>query len=561
MAILDRFVPPRRELLVFATAAGICLGFALYTDHRWEDYYITFRSSRNLAEGNGLVFTPGERVHSFTSPFNVLIPAGFSFITGNYSDRLVLWLFRCVSIVGTGFAATMLYGIARVRSLGSLAVLLLLGLFLTNPLIVDFTINGQETGLMMFFLALTLHALAVPSRNKWLRLGLAWAGLMWTRPDGCVYGFVIAAVFFAYNLGPGEVRTRANLFKTFVLAGSVAALLYLPWFVWAWWYFGSPVPHTVIAKGLGHPSPMAGVLNAPMFVVQALFGLDDQLGLPFLPNHANTFRWPMLLHKAAGILGWIAAFSWLLPFGRRETRAISLAFLLCSIYMYVIVPYPFPWYLPNLAILGVCAIAGTTQEVARLLDILKGSTASRRTLLRVRRVFAVGILSAPVVGASLLLCVAYQLRIQQREIEEGNRMQIGLWLRANAGSSHDSVFLEPLGYIGYYSQLKMLDWPGLCAPEVVAARKAGSVDSWAQVIGRLRPDWLVLRPYEAKSIDADDQALLHNKYLLVKVFDVSNRVDSYRWLPGRAYVMFDATFLIFHRAGSYAPSGTISAMP
>ena len=35
------------------------MGFAAYTHHAWEDYWITFRSSRNLAEGNGLVFQPG----------------------------------------------------------------------------------------------------------------------------------------------------------------------------------------------------------------------------------------------------------------------------------------------------------------------------------------------------------------------------------------------------------------------------------------------------------------------------------------------------------------------
>ena len=60
---------------VFIAALLLALGYALATDRVWEDYYITWKSSKNLAEGNGLVFHPGERVHTFTSPLGVLLPA------------------------------------------------------------------------------------------------------------------------------------------------------------------------------------------------------------------------------------------------------------------------------------------------------------------------------------------------------------------------------------------------------------------------------------------------------------------------------------------------------
>ena len=134
------------------------------------------------------MFTPGERVHAFTSPLNVLIPAGLSYLTGNQSDDLVLWLFRILSATAQAGAAVLLYQIAKAQSLKSLAVFVLIGLFATNAKIVDFSVNGQEAGLMMLFLAMALHALMVPARRPAIRLGLAWAGLMWTRPDGWLYG-------------------------------------------------------------------------------------------------------------------------------------------------------------------------------------------------------------------------------------------------------------------------------------------------------------------------------------------------------------------------------------
>ena len=79
----------KRPAVTIAVAAFlVALGFAIYTQHVWEDYFITFRCSRNLATGHGLVFTPGERLQSFTSPLGVLLPAGFSWLTDNQSEAL-----------------------------------------------------------------------------------------------------------------------------------------------------------------------------------------------------------------------------------------------------------------------------------------------------------------------------------------------------------------------------------------------------------------------------------------------------------------------------------------
>src|SRR5208283_2101147 len=85
------------------------LVFAIYHQHIWEDYWITFRCSRNLATGHGLVYTPGERLHSFTSPLGVLLPAVFSWLTGNQSEELALWLFRLASIVAFSAGMVLLF--------------------------------------------------------------------------------------------------------------------------------------------------------------------------------------------------------------------------------------------------------------------------------------------------------------------------------------------------------------------------------------------------------------------------------------------------------------------
>ena len=83
----------RPTSLSFIFAFVLALVFAATTQHVWEDYYITFRSSKNLAEGYGLVFNHGDRLHTFTSPLGVLLPAFAYLLTGNQSDVGAIWIF------------------------------------------------------------------------------------------------------------------------------------------------------------------------------------------------------------------------------------------------------------------------------------------------------------------------------------------------------------------------------------------------------------------------------------------------------------------------------------
>jgi hypothetical protein len=119
------------------------------------------------------------------------------------------------------------------------------------------------------------------------------------------------------------------------------------------------------------------------------------------------------------------------------------------------------------------------------------------------------------------------------------------------------VYVECLGYIGYFSHAKMADWPGLVSPEVVAvARQKGS--DFSSTLGVLRPEWAVLRPWEADEV-ARRVPKFHQQYELVKSFDVNPELYALRTpallqpfvhdahLPGIGYLTYDARFVIFRR--------------
>src|SRR5208283_1351993 len=138
----------------------------------------------------------------------------------------------------------------QVRRVSCWLTMALIGL---DAKLVDFSINGMETGLLFFFLALAIHGLVVPGPRQMLRIGIGWAGLMWTRPDSFVYIAIlgISALIFSPNRTAGQ--SRKELWKMLLAACLVCAVLYLPWFLWAWSYYGSPVPHTIVAKATNLP--------------------------------------------------------------------------------------------------------------------------------------------------------------------------------------------------------------------------------------------------------------------------------------------------------------------
>lgn len=530
----------------------VSIFFALYTNHAWEDWYITYRASKNLALGNGLVFIVGERVHSFTSPLGTLVPALLSFITGNTSDELVLWLYRIICCGLLSLTSVLLLRIAQATSMFNFSTAIMVGLFAFDAKIIDFSINGQETAFMMIFLAALLYALIIPSNNFPVRFGLSCAGLMWTRPDSFIYIGGLVLGFLLFMPESPQFNSRRELSKQILLAGIVALLAYLPWTLWTWYYYGTPIPHTILAKGLAYSTLgidriwylLTQIVEFPYTSVFENSSVTDT----FAPIYASIYGgWNAGLVYECKILALICAYYWCLPGGRRLARAVSFAVFVAHLYLSKLTPIVFPWYVPNVAFLSIFVLAQIMQQAMEVLGAEKYKVIAPRAFAYLPKVLYV------CGGCVFLLCITmtfatgYEMNVQQEVIENGNRKKVGSWLKEHATSSLDTVFLECLGYIGFYSQLKMLDFPGMSSPEVVAARRKLGTNDFAALIWELQPNWLVLRPLEIYGIEAQMPDLLRSVYVAVEVFDVSDKIDSYANLPGRPYLQFDQTFVVFKK--------------
>jgi hypothetical protein len=516
---------------IAAAAVVVSLGFAAFTGHMWEDYLITFRASLNLATGNGLVFQPGERVHSFTSPIGTLLPALFALGGGENVEIRALWGLRIVSAFALGSALWMAVRTLQRDGLVTFAIAAAGLALVLDPKIVDFSMNGMESGLMVFFVVLTWNAF-VSGAKVW-PCALGCAGLQWTRPDGCVF-------FAAIALGWMLLGARADGFswrtRTLLLIRVVAlgGAIYLPWFIFAWSYYGSPVPHTIIAKAQNHAlAQMTGKLA--LYPWQLLFG-DSAVHDVFKPTYHAFGGWPAIFSVWARVLACGAALTWIWPRVPLRGRMASAAFFLGGFYISYIPQAP--WYYPGWQSIGWIAWAYLLHTIWQVRPVHQRLATIPHASIRTTAAVII------VIQASLFICVAWQVRTQQTLIEDAGRREVGRWLAKNAQPGN-TVFLECLGYIGFYSGLKMLDYPGLASREVVAARRAGHW-SYAQIIGALRPDWLVLRPWEASMI-VSEAPELDPYYVYAQLFDHRAEIDRLSFVPGRGYLRYDAAFQIYRR--------------
>ena len=535
--------------VVFAVAACVvCLGYTFYTNQTWEDSLITLRQAENLLHGDGLTYNIGSRVHGFTSPINVLLLGLCHVLTGQSSYDVTLWLYRVFSIAAFAASGVLMLKAFNVASPRWPVATWFLGLvYLFDIKNVAFSINGMETAFMLVFVAWAIYLMSRADRDQWLWRGLCCSGLMWSRPDGCVYiaAFSLAELIF---LSTSRRATIMSLAKS----ATVCAVVYGPWIAWAWWYYGSPVPHTIIAKANVEQGALNQLLATLDNLLTSLISMAAQVFRPIyygdLPDWWITGIWGRVLSGVTKIVGIVAMLYVFCPVKDRFGRAMSLCFtILCFYFAYM--TFAYPWYFPPAMMIGAIAFTRAAVALANAGQPVADYLHMRRPLT-----FVLATLVALAVGALLVFVPAcIQQRVQQAEIEQGNRAVLGTWLKEN-GKPTDTVYLEPLGYIGYYSGMQMRDFPGLVSPEVVQIRRGLPTDPQSAHIARylvlphLKPDWVVLRQLNLttwRSLGMLED--FQKDYRLAKEFNVADRLRQYEYLPGRRSLEFDASYQVFRR--------------
>jgi arabinofuranosyltransferase len=423
---------PTAAVLAAIVAAG--LAWALSLNYLSDDAFISFRYARNLARGEGLVFNPGERVEGYTSFLEIVVLAA--------AHRLGAELVgagRALSLVSGAAAVLLAWMLAR-RGLRRWPPLALFsaGLVAANPYVAAWAGAGLETTLFAALLAASV--LPLLSREVTRGPFLAASGLALllslTRPEGVVLYGLLAAL--SATAARGDLKARAGALAPGLALFAVAGGLY---FGARWLYFGDVLPNTFYAKGA--------------FTLRHV-----QRGLVYLRDFGrNPFALCALPLVAAGLWAALRRHLALLAAVPLAVLAIVVAEGGDGLPMYrFVVPV-----LPFVAALAALGWEVLGERLGPRLGLGLGATLAAAALT----------LSFFPNGDRQLTMYVYQ-----RDHEVPQWSAVGRALAASFPRG-TTVALVPIGAVGYYSDLRVLDMLGLTDRTVARAVVADMGSAWA----------------------------------------------------------------------------------
>jgi len=426
-------------------ASALRLGFWAQTGLTLEDALITARYAENIAAGRGFVYNEGEKVLGTTTPLWTLLLAAAD-ATG-VADPVTAA--KALGVILD--ALTLLLVVSALRRDNPAAALLFAAAFAASPDVIPVAVSGMETPMLLFAMALAIVGL---SRGTSLfAVGLALTVL--TRIDGALFAAILG--------GWAVIRTPRWGARQLLLAAAIC----LPWFLFAAFYFGSPLPQSLLAKRAAYR--FDAVHSAAPFL-NMFTPLDDPRSWTSIPKTL------LALVCAAGIAAT----------ARTERRHLPLSLFFvsyCTLFA-LSGTVIFSWYLvPPRVVFWILVSIGAAALLRRVAD------PGARTKLHALSV----LLAALLLGAGTLAMLPARMQkfARLQEFEDRLRKPLGLWLKENAPAG-STVLLEPIGYIGYFAgpSTVIRDEVGLVSPGIPPYRMRGA--GWyGDAVEDLRPDFVV----------------------------------------------------------------------
>jgi hypothetical protein len=403
----------RLALVAGAVAVGaLILAFVRgHHDGLYDDAFIYLRYVKNVAAGCGLRWNCGDPpVEGFTGPLYLAALCGGRLLTAQLID-LATGICTASLVAATTLAVAFAGRLGRGTAHGvtlPIALALALGL---DPFLHLNAVNGMETALAIA--VFTLVALAAITRRPRLLVAALIAGLL-TRPEGALY-------LLALPLLPWMRRWR----HLAPLAVAVVAIVVARYAI-----FGELVPNTYLAKSGGTARHAALGLA---YVADALADFP----LAFLAPLA-LIALPRGDDRGAARYLVVVAVAWLAFFLRSGGDLFDYSRL----------------FVPLVPALSALGLAGLAALPARL---------------GLRRATAVG--GALALGAGLLTggraAIVHAIPPQGASARVLQWAATGLYLRAHYPGQ--LIATVPIGAIGYYSGLPVLDLVGLTEPAIAHA--------------------------------------------------------------------------------------------
>lgn len=460
--------------------------YTLLSQWAYDDPFITYRYADNLARGLGFVYNPGERILSTTTPLFAMLLALLHSVTSDL-PRLA----NLIGAVSLALGALFLWELSLTWNTpkAGWAALLLYPTF-TLPAV---TI-GSETPL---YIALCLGAFLFYARQRYSLTAVFAALAILTRPDGVLVAIVLGADFLLRIRRPVPWKAILLLF-----------CLVAPWFVFAWIYFGNPLPATLATKqqqgtmavsqtfGRGILWIISWYLDGWQYWVETALALT---GIYWLARHARQWVpvliWTVLYFAAYSLLGVSRYFWYYAPLIPGFIVLVGLGVEALSS-----------------AVRRICAGRQRIQDKEKYSAPGESQSSSILNCQRLSYLLPV-LLLAFITAAQAVDIWELKFNLDPRAI---SYQVVGKWINDNTPKDAVVSSLE-IGIIGYYADRRMIDFAGILQPEVAEqlgnSENYGSAAIWAAE--NYSPDYVVLVKGELRNLR---QGYLAERCLLEKHF-------------------------------------------
>jgi hypothetical protein len=449
--------PFNHWLVVVPVVVGLVAYFSfLVRNYELDDALIYYRYIHDVLAGHGLVYNVGERFNALTSPLHTYLSIAVCGLAGSIRYPMIVLSAMLTATAALGLFALYMPAEPRWPAIAFGAALL-------AGMRYSYSVYGMETPL---FLVLCVACLWLYERRRIFSLGIAAALLILTRGEAVLLIAVLCAVHLVRHRPLPHVR---DFIAPFLLLAGNAAFDFI--------YYGSPLPHTLMAKIQQGRSGLWGgrwlffsrrlpdrVLRREPRALRGLLGVGDPRGFP-----------PRSTRSQHGRLGVPGGSDVVLRRAQRAQLSLVLRAVLC------------------------------VREHVRRARI--GEICDLTAKLRVPTLIQAGQAVAVLAGAGILGLNAYATQMRPMIDVERQELypRIGLWLARNT-PSEASVAMVEVGIIGYYSERRVVDILGLVSPKNAESLGEGRLDEW---LLRYDPDFILVHapiwPHEEGVIGAVQQ--------------------------------------------------------
>jgi arabinofuranosyltransferase len=487
-----------------------------------DDAYIFLRYANNIVHGYGFVWNPGtapiEGYTSFLYLILIVIIQGFLHVGG---ASISGWLGITFSIFSLLLTWKMIETIIPDKPLVCLTVVAVVGF---SPHFLYWTTAGLDVTL---FSSLILGSTIVYFRSiegkipLWV-VGLFFSLVALSRPEGIILIFIPLLFEIVRNYPQG----RRNMYRNIFLLILPFIAIYVPYFLWRWSYFGFLFPNTFYAKtGAGLIQLEGGILYWWKSIVQA-YGMSS---LVICTNFLIFI--PIIRFKKCNIkiayLFLTMLLIWVVAIGVGGDHFGDGRFIIPSI------PYFMALGATGFMVLYEKHKIALLSGVLALILIITNSVRTDE-FKAFRKNFG---------------NIVYS-RIQQLPIANSSRYEIydgyvtgfsimGKTIKEIA-STGQSIAVVPIGAIGYYSNIKVIDMLGVVDPVIahepfdpsyIASWRPGHDKGDGKYILSLHPDYIQLIDYlTSKPIAEPDDNMMQYKSV-VEIWNSPEFQEEYEFYP------------------------------